>query len=208
MKIQPKSKNDQTIQAYEANVELYVSGTPHVASTDVSSWMSRALAHLTQDSKILELGSAFGRDAADAKAKGYIFQLTDAAQSFVTLLQQKGYNAHLLNAITDDLGGPWDMVFANCVFLHFTVEEFDLVLQKIARSLNNSGILAFAVKQGKGSEWSSEKINTPRFFQYWTQPELKEHLSKTGFGLMDMRDGITQGDANKIYVIARKKITA
>ena len=199
------TENRKTLEAYEASAEKYVNGTAHVSSADVSDWIKRALSGLPTAAKILELGSAFGRDAADAEKLGYAFQCTDAAQSFVSLLRKQGREAYVLNAITDELGQGWDMVYANCVFLHFTAAQFKAVLDKIHGSLSEGGILAFALKRGEGSEWSSEKMGAPRFFHYWTQVQLNELLSGAKLEVVDMRDGITEGDSNKIYVVARKK---
>jgi hypothetical protein len=197
------TENESTLQVYEEKSAEYIAGTPPKMTSDVSGWIERMIAFLSS-SMILEIGSAFGREADFFESKGCLVQRTDAAQSFVNLLTRKGHSAYTLNAITDDLGGPWGLIFANCVFLHFTKEEFRTTLVKILDSLDTRGVLGFAVKRGKGSEWHSQKVGSPRFFQYWNQQELHSLLAETGFELLDIRDGKTDGDSDKIYVIARK----
>ena len=198
------SQNQQTLQSYEARSNEYISGTPHVISEDVSGWLDRALKGILTEGKILEIGAAFSREADYVESSGYSVQRTDATHDFVRLLKEQGHTAYVLNAITDDLGGLWDLIYANCVFLHFTKEELEQVLTKAFAALKTHAVLAFSVKRGKGSEWSNEKIGAPRFFQYYDQQTLNHMLVSAGFDIVDIRDGITAGDSNKIYAIAQK----
>ena len=200
------TENERTLRVYEAKSDEYIAGTPPTMSTDVSDWIDRMIKY-SPSGKILEIGSAFGREADFFESKGYIVQRTDAAQSFVTLLKRNGHNAYSLNAITDDLKGPWALIFANCVFLHFSKGEFRKTLIKVLNSLDTGGVLGFAVKRGEGTQWHSQKVGSPRFFQYWNQQELSFLLGETEFELLDIRDGITDGDSDKIYVIAKKPST-
>lgn len=112
--------NDTTVQSYDAHIQEYIDGTPQVVQGFVKSWIDTVLAGLSHDTQILEFGSAFGRDADYIESKGYKVQRTDVTPGFVTLLQSQGHQASILNAITDDLNGPYDLVFADAVLLHFT----------------------------------------------------------------------------------------
>lgn len=159
--------NHQTIQSYEAHVQEYINGTPQDVSGIVKEWLDEAIAGLAKDAHILEFGSAFGRDAAYLQNLGYQVECTDATQAFVDLLKQKGFNARQLNAITDDLGGSYDLVLANAVLLHFTRDETKQVLQKVFAALNPGGTFAFTLKQGEGEKWSEDKLGAPRYFCFW-----------------------------------------
>lgn len=200
-----QTENEKTLQSYEANAEAYVAGTPHIISTDVSDWIHKMLENVPTTPRILEIGSAFGREADYIEAQGFTVQRTDATQSFVTILCEQGHNAYPMNVLTDELGGQWDLIFANCVFLHFTTEEFKGVLIKIFTALTANGTVGFSVKRGEGFEWSDKKIGAPRFFQYWDQEGLRQLVANTGFTLLDIRDGLTAGDGDKDYVIASKQ---
>lgn len=174
--------NQQTLQAYENHVPEYINnGTPHEVDGAVKEWIDAATENLTADSRILEIGSAFGRDAAYLQSKGLTVECTDATKAFVDLLNQKGFDARELNAITDDLGGPYDLIFANAVLLHFTREETAQVIRKAYGALNKGGILAFTVKQGAGEEWTDKKLGAPRYFCYWTAGQLAPVLEDAGF---------------------------
>ena len=176
--------NDKTVQSYEAHIQEYVEGTPQQVTGYVKDWIDDALSHVPPGATVLELGSAFGRDAAYIESAGYKVQRSDVAKGFVNLLKSQGHDAKLLNALTDPLGGPYDMVFADAVLLHFTVDEFNTVSAKIYASLRTQGIFAFTVKQGRGSEWSDDKLGAPRFFQYWQREDLQRAVEQAGFKLL------------------------
>lgn len=200
--------NSITITSYEEHIQEYIDGTPQEVGGHVKEWIDRALDQLPKDAKILELGSAFGRDAAYIESKGFKVECTDATKGFVDLLQKQGHSARVLNAITDNFGGGYDMVIANAVLLHFTPQETVTVLHKIHRSLNDGGILAFTVKQGKGSEWSEAKLGAPRYFTYWTARDVDMLLADTGFTpVMVSPDNAGINNVQWLAVVARKSQT-
>lgn len=198
--------NNRTVAAYEGGVKEYVSGTPQEVSGQFKDWIDTSLELLSEGANVLELGSAFGRDARYIESKGYLVQRTDATEGFVAMLQNEGYNAKLLNALTDDMGGSYDMIFANAVFLHFRPDELKNVLSKAHESLTNEGVLAFSVKRGDGDEWSSAKLGAPRYFCYWQATPLRELLSDAGFGEIQLHEALSdhRGGQEWLHVIARK----
>lgn len=177
------TNNQRTIQAYEQHVPEYIQGTPQqvTAWSSIEVWLKEALDGLQKDARILEFGSATGRDAEYIQAMGYSVDCTDATQAFVDLLQQKGLAARRLNAITDDLDGPFDLVIANAVLLHFTREETGQVLRNVLQALGDNGRFAFTLKQGDGEEWSEAKLGAPRYFCYWQEADIRQQLEVTGY---------------------------
>lgn len=173
--------NEQTLDSYNNYLQEYIDGTPHEVSGGQKIWIDTALAKLPSNARILEIGSGFGRDADYMESKGFAVARTDAAQSFVGYMNQNGKNTELLNVITDEIEGSFDMIFANAVLLHLTPEELNATLGKIRLALRREGILTFTMKRGSGSEWSEAKIGAPRFFQYWEQKPLIQILEESGF---------------------------
>jgi SAM-dependent methyltransferase len=153
--------NATTLQAYEDHIQEYVDATPDQISGHVKAWIDQALAHTDKTSPVLELGSGTGRDASHIESLGYDVIRSDAAVGFVERLRSAGHEARIINALTDDLGGPSGMIFADAVFVHFTPDQVGLILNKVHQALTSGGILAFTVKQGLGSEWLSSKLNAP-----------------------------------------------
>ena len=86
-----------------------------------------------------------------------------------------------IDALGDDLGGPWDAVFACAVLLHLTRDELARVLDRIRDAVRPGGRLAFSVKEGDGSSWSDHRLGAPRFFTYWRPGPLVALLSQHGW---------------------------
>lgn len=196
--------NHKTIQSYEDHVQEYIDGTPQEASSVVKDWIDDALSGLPKDARILEFGSAFGRDAAYMQNLGYTVQCTDATKAFVDLLKNKGFDAKVLNAITDEIGGAYDLVFANAVLLHFTRKEVEAVLRKVFSALNDGGRFAFTLKQGEGEEWSENKLGAPRYFCYWVEGQIEKLAKDAGFTDVTINSDKPTANAMWLQIIAEK----
>jgi len=200
-----EENNEITLSAYEKGLKEYNDAAIMNVSGSVKDWIDAGLALLTPNAHILEIGSAHGRDARYIESKGFRVERSDAANSFVNFLQQSGYEARLLNVLKDDLGGPYDMVFANAVLLHFNPEQAERVIRKVKDALVDGGLIVFSVKAGTGSGWSDKKLNDPRFFHYWQERPLRELLDGVGFSVVYFRHAKSGHDNNKwFHVIARK----
>lgn len=173
--------NDKTLRSYQDRIGAYVDGTTQVVSGPVGDWIDRVAAGLSPSARILELGSAFGRDAAYLQSKGLRVECSDAVAGFVAHLRGRGLTARPLNLLHDAVGEGWNLIFANAVLLHFDRDEFAMVLAKISRALAPGGRFAFSLKQGQGEEWSSAKLGAPRYFCYWQSDELAAQLAQAGF---------------------------
>ncbi len=196
--------NQETIQSYEAHIKEYINGTPQDVSGVFKEWLDEALSRLPKDARILEFGSAFGRDAAYLQNLGYKVQCTDAAQAFVDLLKQKGFDAKLLNAITDDIGGPYDFVLAKAVLLHFTRDETKQVLQKVFNALVAKGTFAFTLKQGEGEKWSEDKLGAPRYFCFWAEDQIRQLVESIGFARVNVTADKATANTTWLQIIASK----
>jgi predicted TPR repeat methyltransferase len=183
------SSNDITIQSYEEGVKEYIAGTAHEVHEvggSFQAWIHAILGLLSSNARILEIGSAFGRDARYIESFGHMVERTDAAEGFVALLQQMGYSARRFNVLIEDFPAAYDLVFANAVFLHFTPQELQKTLNKIRVGLNDRGILAFSVKKGEGEQWTTVKLGRPRYFCFWTSDKIRSLLKLTGFELVSI----------------------
>lgn len=190
--------NNITLQSYESAINLYVAGTPNQTTGNVKTWIDTVLSLLTANAQIIEIGSAFGRDAEYIESQGFSVERTDAVMGFVDFLQQKGYSARNFNVLTDDFDKSYDLIFANAVFLHFTPDEFQTILSKIHTHLSAKGLLAFSLKIGEGEEWSMEKVDSPRYFCYWTKETIQALLTQTRFEIIAMT-----ADEKFMQIIAR-----
>lgn len=177
--------NNCTLEAYESRIEAYINGTPSEVTGALKTWIDKTLSLLPEQPRIIEIGSAFGRDALYMESQGYHVERTDATKGFVDLLEHKGYSARLFNILTDSFTSTYDFVYANAVFLHFTPDELHLILNKIHYALSKEGYLSFSVKQGVGEEWTSVKVGNPRYFCYWQAEPLQSLLEACGFIILE-----------------------
>ena len=196
--------NKKTLEAYEQGVEQYNAAAIPISGS-LKDWIDASLKLLPANAHILELGSAHGRDADYIEAKGFKVDRTDAAQAFVDYLKSLNKDARLLNALTDNYGGPYDMVYANAVLLHFTPEQAASVLEKVHNALKPSGLFSFSVKIGDGFAWSKAKLNAPRYFTYWQEQPLKELVANAHFDIIYWQEAKTGHTSEDWYhIIARK----
>ena len=146
--------NRITLNTYQEEFDKYEAGTSQRVSGTQKEWIDGLLARIDTDTLMLEVGSAFGRDAAYIKDAGYEnITVTDAFDAAIDRLRKRGFaDAKKFNALTDEPDGEYGLIFASAVFLHFTEREFETVLQKLHGHLGKSGLLAFTVKEGDGEE--------------------------------------------------------
>jgi SAM-dependent methyltransferase len=185
--------NSATLAAYEAHVAEYVSTTPHEIASGLKGWIDAALSRVKPGSTILEIGSGFGRDADYIESHGFVVIRSDAARGFVTHMRAQGHRARVLNILTQDIGGPYAMVFADAVILHFTPIQAALCFAKARKALRPGGVFAFCVKVGEGDEWSQAKLGAPRDFHYWQAAPLLAALKAAGFGPVSISTDTSSG---------------
>jgi SAM-dependent methyltransferase len=200
--------NARTIATYEDHVLEYVRNSPSSVSGWVKGWLDRAVAGLPHDARVLELGSGPGHDADYLQDLGYDVSRTDATPAFVDLLRSKGNDARLLNAITDDLPPGLDLVIANAVLHHFTRSQAAHVIEKAHAALTPGGRFAFSLRLGEGEGWSNDKVGAPRFFCYWTSPQIQGLLVQADFTDIDIQESrnpdFSSGWKDWLHITARK----
>lgn len=188
-----ESPNARTLRTYEAQAERYVERT----STELSPLVALLRKLIPSHSRVLELGSGPGGDALAFEAAGLVVLRTDATRAFVGRLQDQGHEARVVNALTDELGGPYDAVYANAVLLHFTPGELDLVLAKALKAVRPGGVIVASVKKGDGDAWSDRKLGSPRHFTYWREAPLQHALERAGWARADVVESTLPGAAER-----------
>ncbi len=173
--------NGTTVASYDAHVQEYIDGTPHVVSGDIKEWIDQNLAHLAKTAKIIEFGSAFGRDADYIEGQGFTVERSDATPAFVEYLKRRGHTARVLDVRSDTIGTGFDMVFANAVLLHLNRDETKQTIKRVFAALAPSGRFVFSLKLGDGEEWSGDKLGAPRYFCYWQPDAIEKVLHEAGF---------------------------
>jgi SAM-dependent methyltransferase len=202
--------NKLTIQAYNNQANTYIESTPEQyngSRQSLRDWIDEILAYVRPQGSVLEIGSATPRDARYIRSKGFEVQCSDATPNFVAHLKDMGETPLLLDVTNDPIPhDSYDLIFANAVFPHLNYEAAQRALTNISQGLKSEGILAFNVKQGDGDEWINEKFNDKRFIHYWQPHEIYEAVSKCGFDVITIDDGIEGERPTHIWtrIIAQK----
>jgi 2-polyprenyl-3-methyl-5-hydroxy-6-metoxy-1,4-benzoquinol methylase len=171
--------NAETLHTYERAASLYRERTERTDEAD--DLVALVAAHAPTGAVVLEVGSGPGHDADRLEALGFAVRRTDAARSFVELQRADGHDIDVLDVRTDDLGGPYDVVFAQAVLLHIDRAELPGVLARARAAVRPGGLLALTLKEGDGEEWSTHKVELPRHFTYWRAGPLRAELVSAGW---------------------------
>lgn len=197
--------NKKTLESYESGVNEYIQHAPNKRGGVVENWIDKSLETLSKDAKILEVGSAYGRDAKIIEEKGFCVEKTDATEGFVEILKREDSNSRIFNILSDQIEDRYDLIIANAVFLHFTDEEVKNAAVKSYNALNLNGVLAITLKQGEGEAWQSNKGMAPRFFNFWSEEAITELFRQVGFDSVETWVDASDGSGTAwIMVIARK----
>ena len=193
------SDNEVTLAAYEQAAEKFRDSLPRGPSEVTDRWYDRIGEAVAPGASVLEIGSGTGEDAVALEERGYRVRRTDAARSFVEMIRADGFAADQLNAITDELGGPFDLIFADAVFLHFDRAELTTVLRKAHAAATR---LAFTTREGEGGEWSNRFLDLPRRFNSWQEQPLRDLLTETGWTITHLERTQTRLGSNWFLVLA------
>lgn len=182
-------QNQKTLETYTAGVQRYIDNTGEVTDGSLKELLDAVLADVPQEAAILEIGSAFGREAQYLMSKGYEPDLTDGAEGFVAYLNEHGMRASVLDVVNQPIQKKYDVILAFAVLLHFTEEDFDRAIANIRNALNESGCFAFSLMRGAGEKWSEDKMGAPRYYRYWQEDDLRARLERLGLNVTDVWDG-------------------
>lgn len=198
------SEWETTIATYQQLAQRYATRTVPTSPENRAPLLDR-IADLLPHGRMLELGSGPGWDADYLEAQGLTVRRSDATPAFVEMMRAGGAAAELVDVRTDDLGGPWDGVLANAVLLHLTRDEFATAVGRIRGAVRPGGLFVFTLKEGDGEAWSAAKLDLPRWFVYWREPELRTVLGRQGWQIesLEQRPGRHE---DWIQVIARPSV--
>jgi SAM-dependent methyltransferase len=176
-----------TIAAYQADAARYADGAVTVSSS-MTQDLDEFARLLGGSGRVLEIGSGPGRDARELEARGLTVRRTDVTPAFVDLMRAEGFEADVLDPLTDDLDGPYDGVWANAVLLHLSRAELPVVLERLHAATVPGGTLYASVKEGDGEAWSTHgHVAAPRHFTFWREEPLREVVARAGWRVATVR---------------------
>jgi len=196
--------NAATLRTYEQAAQLYRERSGRTALDD--GLVDLVTDHAPDGAQVLEIGSGPGFDAALLEDRGFRVRRTDATAAFVEMLRANGHEADLLDVRTDDVGGPYDVVFAQAVLLHIDRAELPRVLARLSAAVRPGGLLAISLKEGDGEAWSSHKVELPRHFVFWREEPLRTALVGAGWEPVVVEHVVTPGDPWLVSLSRRREV--
>ena len=84
-------------------------------------------------------------------------------------------------------------MWANASLLHARRDALPVVLARLAEVTRPGGTLHMTLKEGDGERWSVHgHVGAPRYFTYWREEPLREHLAAAGWRVDDVLRGDTE----------------
>jgi SAM-dependent methyltransferase len=180
-----------TVAAYDADAERFSDGVWEL-DKEFRAELDWLAVTVGRGGRVLEVGSAGGRDALALEDRGLTVRRTDVSPGFVELMRSRGYDADVLDPLTDDLGGPYDGVWASACLLHVARPDLPTVLARLAEVTRPGGALGMSLKEGDGEEWSVHgHVRGPRRFVYWREGPLRDVLARAGWHPQDVGRQVT-----------------
>ena len=173
---------------------------------DMSGIMKEFLDLLEEGDTILDLGCGSGRDSLTFYDLGYDVTPLDASEEMCQLAEiHTGLEVLRMTYEEMDFDNVFDGIWACASLLHTPKKELSDILTKIARALNDKGILYMSFKLGDFEGFRGE-----RYFCDFTADSITELLRDNGrFDIIklweteDVRSG--HSDIRWLNVLVRKQ---
>ena len=165
----------ETIAAYDTWAEDYHG---RFDSRTPDEQLTAFITGVPVGAKVLDLGCGVGRSSALMIEAGLDVDALDASPAFARMARDKfGIEVQLATFDSVEAVEAYDGVFANFSLLHAPRDEMPDHLARIHRALKSDGLFHIGLKTGTGE--ARDKIG--RFYTYYTDKEISETLSQTGF---------------------------
>jgi 2-polyprenyl-3-methyl-5-hydroxy-6-metoxy-1,4-benzoquinol methylase len=194
----PLANTQRTVQSYQGFARQYDTLVDARRPPHIEDALRRLVQCLPPGGSVLEIGSGPGRDADVVESLGAVVRRTDATPAFLDLMAERGKAAHLLNVVTDELGGPYDGVLAMAVLIHVDREHVDAVLRKIHAALKPAGAFLVSMRQGEGETGGNYHT------VYWTRDGFAARLAEAGLAVAWEASSVGPDGGDWITFLARR----
>ena len=184
--------DQKTVSAYDAQIDSYVD---LINQQPVDTTLLDFIARFEPDDYVLDLGCGPAISSATMREHGLQVDPTDASKEMVKLANAQ-FNIGARQAVFEDINvkDTYDGIWANFSLLHAQAKDLPNILDALHQALKPKGILHLAMKIGQGAK--RDKLD--RYYCYYSQEELVNHLSKTGFVIENIALGEALGLAGDV----------
>jgi 2-polyprenyl-3-methyl-5-hydroxy-6-metoxy-1,4-benzoquinol methylase len=172
------SPNARTVESYEQIADAYAQET--IGARVLSGGLTQ-LADAVPGGHVLEIGSGPGWDADALEEAGLTVRRTDITEAFLELQRSRGKEVDRLDAINDDLGGPYDAVVTVHVLQHVEPDDLPAVLAKVAGALHPGGRFLVSIPLGEGAGWETGESGSLYYRALRSKDEFTAALEQAGF---------------------------
>jgi len=167
--------DDETIAAYNQQADAYADKFQGAASDPA---LSAFIARVKPGGRVLDLGCGPANATATMRDNGLDVDAVDASAEMVRLASET-HKITVRQATFDDIQevDAYDGIWANFSLLHASAADFPGHLSALYRALKPGGCFHIAMKLGTGSK----RDRLGRYYSYYSQSELSDHLTTTGF---------------------------
>lgn len=159
----------KTLSYYNDNARTFAERTLNV---DFSVIQNRFLDQLPDGAFILDFGCGIGRDTRYFADRGYQVEAVDGSEELCRLAREHtGMEVKCMLFQELQAENKYDAVWACSSILHLPYDELISVLNKVARSLKEEGLLYTCFKYG-----TEDGIRNGRYFTDLTEEKLSELL--------------------------------
>ena len=206
------STDPDTVRSYDAVAAEYAAeaaAMPEWVAKEIDAFASG----LGASGRVLEIGSGGGRDALALEKRGLSIRCTDVSRGFVDLLRERGFEADLLDPLTDDLVDPqrpgtaYDGIWACACLIHVSRQDLQIVLGRLAKATRTGGRLHASVREGDGEEVSTHGGGAaPRRYveTYWREPALRSVHEDAGWIVSEVSRYVGRPDDRWLSVRATR----
>ena len=169
------SSDTQTLAVYSDRAADYAD---LVVDAEQNKMLTKFMGAMPKGAQVLDLGCGPGQAAAAMQRAGLQADAWDATAKMVQLARQhQGVDSQLKSFDDLDADHQYHGIWASFSLLHAPKSSFPAHLKAIHRALAPGGLLVLAMKLGQGE--IRDRIG--RFYAYYSQSELENHLSQAGF---------------------------
>lgn len=172
------TNNQRTVESYELIADDYSRNTE--SDHPVLSSGLAQLAESVPGGDVLEIGSGPGWDADFLEKAGLEVRRSDVTQGFIDFQRGRGRKIDRLDAINDDLGGPYDAVVCLHVLQHMDARELGIVPAKVAGALRPGGHFLVSIPVGEGEGWEEGESGRPYYRALRTEHQFVAALADAG----------------------------
>ena len=195
--------NNDTLNYYEKNADVFASGTVDVVFTDIQD---KFLKLLPKGGYILDFGCGSGRDTKYFLGKGFRVDAVDGSERLCRIASgNAGIDVRQMLFSELEADEVYDGIWACASILHLPRKELEDVFKRMLRAVRHGGYIYASFKYGE-----FEGSRNGRFFMDFTEKSFEKFASFAAAEFVMVDEWVTadvrpgRGDERWLNLILRK----